>query len=123
MLQMVDTQWKDHLLAMDHLRDGIGLRGYAQVDPLRAYQKEGYDMFMSMIQRMQEDTVRTLFLIRLRQQEQAPLWEHRQTQMSFSGGGEGESQPVKKDPKKVGRNDPCPCGSGKKYKKCCANKK
>ena len=123
MLQMVDTQWKDHLLAMDHLRDGIGLRGYAQVDPLRAYQKEGYDMFMSMIQRMQEDTVRTLFLIRLRQQEQAPLWEQRQTQMSFSRGGEGESQPVKKDPKKVGRNDPCPCGSGKKYKKCCANKK
>ncbi len=122
MLQMVDTQWKDHLLAMDHLRDGIGLRGYAQVDPLRAYQKEGYDMFMSMIQRIQEDTVRTLFLIRLRQPEQAPLWEPRRTQMSFSRGGEGESQPVKKDAKKVGRNEPCPCGSGKKYKKCCANK-
>ena len=80
-------------------------------------------MFMSMIQRIQEDTVRTLFLIRLRQQEQAPLWEQRQTQMSFSHGGEGESQPVKKDAKKVGRNEPCPCGSGKKYKKCCANKK
>ncbi len=71
MLQIVDTQWKDHLLAMDHLRDGIGLRGYAQVDPLRAYQKEGYDMFMDMIQRIQADTVRTLFLIRLRQQEEA----------------------------------------------------
>ncbi len=123
MLQMVDTQWKDHLLAMDHLRDGIGLRGYAQVDPLRAYQKEGYDMFMSMIQRIQEDTVRTLFLIRLRQRKQAPLWEQRQAQMSFSHGGEGENQPVKKDAKKVGRNDPCPCGSGKKFKKCCANKK
>jgi preprotein translocase subunit SecA len=123
MLQMVDSQWKDHLLAMDHLRDGIGLRGYAQVDPLRAYQKEGYDMFMNMIQRIQEDTVRTLFLIRLRHQEQAPFLEQRQTQMSFSHGGEGERQPIKKDATKVGRNDPCPCGSGKKYKKCCANKK
>jgi preprotein translocase subunit SecA len=122
MLQMVDTQWKDHLLAMDHLRDGIGLRGYAQVDPLRAYQKEGYDMFMDMIQRIQADTVRTLFLIRLRQQEEASLWEQRQTRMSYSHGGNGESQPVKKEGKKIGRNDPCPCGSGKKYKKCCANK-
>ena len=122
MLQMVDTQWKDHLLAMDHLRDGIGLRGYAQVDPLRAYQKEGYDMFMDMIQRIQADTVRTLFLIRLRQQEEASLWEQRQTQMSYSHSGNGESQPVKKEGKKIGRNEPCPCGSGKKYKKCCANK-
>ena len=122
MLQIVDTQWKDHLLAMDHLRDGIGLRGYAQVDPLRAYQKEGYDMFMDMIQRIQADSVRTLFLIRLRQPEEASLWEQRQTQMSLSHGGDGENQPVKKEGKKVGRNEPCPCGSGKKYKKCCANK-
>ncbi len=122
MLQMVDTQWKDHLLAMDHLRDGIGLRGYAQVDPLRAYQKEGYDMFMEMIQRIQSDTVRMLFLIRLRQQEQASLWEQRQAQMSYSHSGDGESQPARKATKKVGRNEPCPCGSGKKYKKCCANK-
>ncbi len=122
MLQMVDTQWKDHLLAMDHLRDGIGLRGYAQVDPLRAYQKEGYDMFMDMIQRIQADTVRTLFLIRLRQQEEACLCEKRQTSLSYSHSGNGESQPVKKEGKKIGRNEPCPCGSGKKYKKCCANK-
>jgi preprotein translocase subunit SecA len=122
MLQMVDTQWKDHLLAMDHLRDGIGLRGYAQVDPLREYQREGYDMFMDMIQRIQADTVRTLFLIRLRQQEEASLWEQRQAKMSYSHGGNGESQPVKKEGKKIGRNEPCPCGSGKKYKKCCANK-
>jgi preprotein translocase subunit SecA len=122
MLQMVDTQWKDHLLAMDHLRDGIGLRGYAQVDPLRAYQKEGYDMFMDMIQRIQADTVRTLFLIRLRRQEEACLCEKRQTSLSYSHSGNGESQPVKKEGKKIGRNEPCPCGSGKKYKKCCANK-
>ena len=107
---------------MDHLRDGIGLRGYAQVDPLRAYQKEGYDMFMDMIQRIQADTVRTLFLIRLRQQEEASLWEQRQTKMNYSHGGNGETQPVKKEGKKIGRNEPCPCGSGKKYKKCCANK-
>mgnify|MGYP005857013147 CR=1 FL=1 len=120
---MVDSQWKDHLLAMDHLRDGIGLRGYAQVDPLRAYQKEGYELFLNMIQRIQEDTVRTLFLIRLRQQEPAPLLERRQTRMNLSHSGGGDSQPVKKDAKKVGRNEPCPCGSGKKYKKCCANKK
>ena len=122
MLQIVDTQWKDHLLAMDHLRDGIGLRGYAQVDPLRAYQKEGYDMFMDMIQRIQADTVRTLFLIRLRQQEEASFLEQHQTRMSYSHAGNGENQPVKKEGKKIGRNEPCPCGSGKKYKKCCANK-
>jgi preprotein translocase subunit SecA len=122
MLQMVDSLWKDHLLAMDHLRDGIGLRGYAQVDPLRAYQKEGYDMFMNMIQRIQEDTVRTLFMVRLRQPEEAVWQEQRQARMSFSHGGGGESQPVQKESKKVGRNEPCPCGSGKKYKKCCANK-
>jgi preprotein translocase subunit SecA len=119
----VDSQWKDHLLAMDHLRDGIGLRGYAQVDPLRAYQKEGYDMFMEMIHRIQTDTVRNLFLIRPRQQEEAYYLEPRQTQMSFSHDGEGESQPVRKEARKVGRNEPCPCGSGKKFKKCCANKK
>jgi preprotein translocase subunit SecA len=123
MLHMVDSQWKDHLLAMDHLRDGIGLRGYAQVDPLRAYQKEGYDMFMEMIHRIQTDTVRNLFLIRPRQQEEAFYLEPRQTQMSFSHDGEGESQPVRKEARKVGRNEPCPCGSGKKFKKCCANKK
>ncbi|MBM4287098.1 MAG: preprotein translocase subunit SecA [Deltaproteobacteria bacterium] len=123
MLQIVDTQWKDHLLAMDHLRDGIGLRGYAQVDPLRAYQKEGYDMFLNMIQRIQEDTVRTLFLIRVRQPEEIPVWEERRAAMNYSHGGGGGSQPVRQETKKVGRNEPCPCGSGKKFKKCCANKK
>lgn len=122
MLQMVDSHWKDHLLAMDHLRDGIGLRGYAQVDPLRAYQKEGFEMFESMIRRIQEDTVRALMLIRLRQQEHIPLQPRRQAPLSFSHGGAAEPQPVRKANKKVGRNEPCPCGSGKKYKKCCALK-
>jgi preprotein translocase subunit SecA len=122
MLQMVDSHWKDHLLAMDHLRDGIGLRGYAQVDPLRAYQKEGFEMFESMIQRIQEDTVRTLFLIRVQKQEPIPFLPRRQASLSFSHGGSDEPQPVKKTAKKVGRNEPCPCGSGKKYKKCCALK-
>ncbi len=121
MLQMVDSHWKDHLLAMDHLRDGIGLRGYAQVDPLRAYQKEGYEMFENMIQRIQEDTVRTLFLIRVRQQEPIPFRSPRPAPLSFSHG-RTEPQTATKSSKKVGRNDPCPCGSGKKYKKCCALK-
>jgi preprotein translocase subunit SecA len=119
MLQMVDNHWKDHLSAMDHLRDGIGLRGYAQVDPLREYQKEGYNMFMSMINRIQDETIRTLFHIRLRQQQEYDGWEQRQSKMSFSHSGEGEQQPVHRDSQKVGRNAPCPCGSGKKFKKCC----
>jgi len=122
MLQMVDSHWKDHLLAMDHLRDGIGLRGYAQVDPLRAYQKEGFEMFENMIQRIQEDTVRTLFLIRVQRQEPIPFLPRRQAPLSFSHGSADEPQPVRKTNKKVGRNEPCPCGSGKKYKKCCALK-
>lgn len=118
MLQMVDNHWKDHLLAMDHLRDGIGLRGYAQVDPLREYQREGYDMFVNLIQRIKEDTLRTLFHIRLRQPQDYAV-PRREQPLVFSHGGNGEQQPVKRDGKKVGRNDPCPCGSGKKYKKCC----
>jgi preprotein translocase subunit SecA len=107
---------------MDHLRDGIGLRGYAQVDPLRAYQREGYDMFLSMINRIQDETIRTLFHIRLRQEQQYQELEHRQSRMSFSHGGEGEQSPVKRESQKVGRNVLCPCGSGKKYKKCCGAK-
>jgi preprotein translocase subunit SecA len=122
MLQMVDNHWKDHLSSMDHLRDGIGLRGYAQVDPLRAYQREGYDMFLSMINRIQDETIRTLFHIRLRQEQQYQELEHRQSRMSFSHGGEGEQSPVKRESQKVGRNVLCPCGSGKKYKKCCGAK-
>lgn len=121
MLQIVDNHWKDHLLSMDHLRDGIGLRGYAQRDPLREYQKEGYEMFMDLVHRIKADTVGTLFRLQVQPHREMPE-EARpaQQQLSFSHGDGGESpQPAQRPQKKVGRNAPCPCGSGKKYKKCC----
>jgi len=121
MLQIVDNYWKDHLLSMDHLRDGIGLRGYAQQDPLREYQKEGYEMFMDLVHRIKADTVGTLFHLQVQPHREVPE-EARpaQQQMSFSHGDGGETpQPKERQQKKVGRNAPCPCGSGKKYKKCC----
>ena len=123
MLQAVDTQWKDHLLSMDHLKDGIGLRGYGQRDPLKEYQKEGYEMFLDMSLRIKEETVRNLFLVRLRTEDELQeLTAERDQEMQLShGDGMGDSKPktIKRQAAKVGRNDPCPCGSGKKYKKCC----
>lgn len=121
MLQIVDNLWKDHLLSMDHLREGIGLRGYAQQDPIRAYKKEAFDMFQEMVFRIREETLRVLFRIQLAEPEAAATLERpRQQQLSFSHGGPPpRKQPVKRAAEKVGRNDPCPCGSGKKYKKCC----
>jgi preprotein translocase subunit SecA len=121
MLQIVDNHWKDHLLSMDHLRDGIGLRGYAQRDPLREYQKEGYEMFMNLVHRIKADTVGTFFHLQVQPHREVPE-EARpaQQQLSLSHGDGGESsRPVERKKKKVGRNAPCPCGSGKKYKKCC----
>ena len=120
MLQIVDNHWKDHLLSMDHLRDGIGLRGYAQKDPLREYQKEGYETFMDLVHRIKADTVGTVFHLQVRPHQEVPE-EARpaQQQMVLSHGGGGSSQPVQRKNGKVGRNDPCPCGSGKKFKKCC----
>ena len=119
MLQIVDNHWKEHLLSMDHLRDGIGLRGYGQVDPLREYQREGYDMFMDLINRIKADSVGTLFHLQVKpHQEPPPEARPKETPMMFSHG-DGEAQPKQRQKKKVGRNDPCPCGSGKKYKKCC----
>jgi preprotein translocase subunit SecA len=120
MLQIVDNHWKDHLLSMDHLRDGIGLRGYAQKDPLREYQKEGYETFMDLVHRIKADTVGTVFYLQVRPHQEVPE-EARpaQQQMVLSHGGGGSSQPVQRKNGKVGRNDPCPCGSGKKFKKCC----
>jgi preprotein translocase subunit SecA len=120
MLQIVDNHWKDHLLSMDHLRDGIGLRGYAQQDPLREYQREGYDMFMDLIHRIKADTVGTLFHLQVRPHQEVPQ-EARpsQQQMVFSHGDGDSPAPVQRKNGKVGRNSPCPCGSGKKFKKCC----
>lgn len=119
-LQVVDNLWKEHLLAMDHLKEGIGLRGYGQQDPLVVYKKEGFDMFMEMIERVKEETVRFLFRIQVaRPAEISAREKASQKRLSYSHGGEGASQPVRRAHKKVGRNQPCPCGSGKKYKKCC----
>jgi preprotein translocase subunit SecA len=123
MLQAVDTQWKDHLLSMDHLKDGIGLRGYGQRDPLKEYQKEGYEMFLDMSLRIKGETIRNLFLVRLAPEEGLQeLTSERDQEMQLSyGDGMGDSRlkTIKRQAAKVGRNDPCPCGSGKKYKKCC----
>ncbi|MEK7826800.1 MAG: SEC-C metal-binding domain-containing protein, partial [Thermodesulfobacteriota bacterium] len=121
MLQSIDAQWKENLLAMDHLKEGIGLRGYGQKDPVREYQKEGYDMFMDMIRRIKEDSVEKLCLVQIRREEEVERIEEKQRQNYIMSRGEDTpaTATVKRETAKVGRNDPCPCGSGKKYKKCC----
>ncbi len=121
MLQSIDSQWKDNLLAMDHLKEGIGLRGYGQKDPVREYQKEGYDMFMNMIARVKEDTVQKLCIVQIKREEEVERIEEKRRQDYIMSRGEDTpaAQTIKRDAAKVGRNDPCPCGSGKKYKKCC----
>ncbi len=131
MLQIIDQQWKDHLLVLDHLKEGIGLRGYGQRDPLVEYKRESFDLFEELWDRSTEEMVRTVFLYR-------PVTEHEEREMvaararrsqqkvSYSGADASPDQrtatainaAVKNGPK-VGRNEPCPCGSGKKYKKCC----
>jgi preprotein translocase subunit SecA len=166
MLSVIDQQWKDHLLSMDHLKEGIGLRGYGQHDPLVEYKKESFDMFEAMMQRFQEDTVRYLYLMQILERPPdagaggpppAPVGQgpesgahahdgdgngrHPSRMVSTSAdeleeafmrrkrreleqarmAGAGDAQPVQqvvRGQEKVGRNDPCPCGSGKKYKKC-----
>jgi preprotein translocase subunit SecA len=145
MLQVVDSQWKDHLYAMDHLKEGIGLRGYGQRDPLIEYKKESFSMFEAMWDRLEDEIVRLLFLL---QPVREPAFEARPAsrplRLSFndpsaapsaldaaparvsagprreaSGGVDAAVKTVRRTADKVGRNDPCPCGSGKKYKKCC----
>ena len=158
MLSVIDQQWKDHLLSMDHLKEGIGLRGYGQHDPLVEYKKESFDMFEAMMQRFQEDTVRYLYLMQILERppeppppqqleaaapahdgdgngrrparmvstsadelEEAFMRRKRREleQARMAGAGEAQQvQQVVRGQEKVGRNDPCPCGSGKKYKKC-----
>jgi preprotein translocase subunit SecA len=130
MLQSVDYHWKDHLLAVDQLKEGIGLRGYGQKDPRIEYQKEAYEMFLEMLERIKKDTVEKLFAIQIAKEEEVKEMkaERKQTfilsrgEAAQSAGGEtedGKGVTVRREGKKVGRNDPCPCGSGKKYKKCC----
>lgn len=119
-LQVVDSQWKDHLLAMDHLKEGIGLRGYGQRDPLVEYKREAFDMFTEMSGRISTEIVTRLHKIQVQKNEDSVVrTQSRKMNMTFNrGGDEGTPQPVSKT-RKTGRNDPCPCGSGKKYKKCC----
>ncbi len=113
MLRIVDEKWMDHLDAMDQLREGIGLRAYGQKDPLIEYKFEGYEMFQNMIDMIQEDVVRYIFRVNVVQPEQ-----QQKRQVMENRGDEGSKQPARREIK-VGRNDPCPCGSGKKFKKCC----
>ena len=141
MLQIMDQQWKDHLLGLDHLKEGIGLRGYGQRDPLVEYKKESFELFEELWNRATEEIVRMLFLLRpiteenerellrTRRQQQPlsysqpedapqPAWQPSQPQ----GGGQQSAvavKPMVRNTRKVGRNETCPCGSGKKYKKCC----
>ena len=154
MLSVLDTQWKEHLLNMDHLKEGIGLRGYAQHDPLVEYKRESFDMFEAMMRRAQEETVRYLYLMQIVERREdipeappapasasisgngrrprgvvtsvdeleAEFQRKKQRELEqarMAGAGEQETvQQVVRGGEKVGRNDPCPCGPGKKYKKC-----
>ena len=118
MLRVVDEYWMDNIDAMTELRQGIGLRAYAQNDPVVAYKEEGYEMFENMVAAIQEETLRRLFLVRLRQNEEVKRERvAKVTGESGSGDGTVRKQPVRKVVK-IGRNDPCPCGSGLKWKKC-----
>ena len=149
MLQIIDTLWKEHLYTMDSLKEGIGLRGYGQKNPLTEYKREAFDLFMVLVERVKEETVEYLFRARPVPEDALPLRrrersteEHRESAgMAFaagrmqwsaaasggdgpqppreSRGGEGAVKTMRRTQPKVGRNEPCPCGSGKKYKKCC----
>ena len=143
LLQVVDTRWKDHLYGMDSLREGIGLRAYGQRDPLVEYQHEAYNMFMDMIERIKEETIEYLFKVKAVKEEkkEASVFDFSKQQLlhkektqfedvpavaaaeeavGYSGQlPEQHVAPFKREEPKVGRNDPCSCGSGKKYKKCC----
>ncbi|MEK6607644.1 MAG: SEC-C metal-binding domain-containing protein, partial [Myxococcota bacterium] len=126
-LEEIDSQWIDHLKVMDDLREGIGLRGYGQKDPKKEYKKEGYDLFAAMMARIQDNVCEKLFRVRVEREDEVKEFKHKERKMTLGGGGApGSSAPEKqktivRDQPKVGRNDPCPCGSGKKYKKCCMN--
>ncbi len=123
-LQIIHSKWIDHLKIMDDLREGIGLRGYAQVDPFVEYSKEAHELFMDLLMAIREDTVRYLFRIQVEITPQATEVQEARPNVDESGSlttTSGPAKPVKRK-QKVGRNDPCPCGSGKKYKNCCLKK-
>jgi len=121
LLQVIDHHWKDHLLGMDHLRDGIGLRGYGQKDPLIEYKREGFDMFSSMMDRIKSDVLERMFRVQAVRGEQPPPPAPEPIpppRMVLNRSDEPTPQPAQTQADKTGRNDPCPCGSGKKFKKC-----
>jgi preprotein translocase subunit SecA len=124
MLQAIDTHWKDHLLNIDHLKEGIGLRGYGQKDPKQEYKKEAYNLFMELIIRIREEVVERIYWVQVEHRDEVEKMEEEQQQRSkklvfnLSGDEERVREPAKSQ-KVAGRNDACPCGSGKKYKKCC----
>jgi preprotein translocase subunit SecA len=122
-LRTIDALWKDHLLSMDHLKEGVGFEGYAQQDPLLIYQKRAFELFTDLVYRMKEGTVERLFRIQLApaaEVERQEILQERQKEKLVLSHGQAQQTPktVKREGEKVGRNDPCPCGSGKKYKKC-----
>ncbi len=129
LLQLVDNHWKDHLLSMDHLKEGIGLRGYGQKNPLDEYKKEGFSLFENMIHTVKMQTITNLMRVRIVQEEdherleeqrrQQQERQERAMQMNKGAAGEEEQTQQQAESDKIGRNAPCPCGSGKKYKKCC----
>lgn len=124
LLQSIDQQWKDHLLSIDHLKEGVGLRGYGQKDPKEEYKREAYGLFVAMMHRIRQDTVEKLCFIQLAQDEEVQRLEDKAQEqpLQYNRGeeeAEQKQQTVKRQGAKVGRNDPCPCGSGRKYKKCC----
>jgi preprotein translocase subunit SecA len=133
-LQMIDKHWKDHLLAMDHLKEGIGLRGYAQKNPLNEYKREAFSMFVDMTERVKADVIEHLFKVKFTTAEGSPVIsqpraresrkiEHYGTSFpaveTARDNGTTTVQTIRRQGEKIGRNAPCPCGSGKKYKKCC----
>jgi preprotein translocase subunit SecA len=132
MLNIIDAQWKDHLLSLDHLKQGIGLVGYGQKDPLVEYKKQSFDLFQEMLDRIDTSTIRSLFNLQVVSEEPPEALRQRRlprrsTTFTFSGPNQGaapageeagKTKTVVRDQPKVGRNEPCPCGSGKKYKKC-----
>jgi preprotein translocase subunit SecA len=120
LLQIIDHQWISHLQDMEHLKEGIGLRGYGQLDPLREYKKEGYALFEELMNRIREESLITLSRIQIQRRRPADIPKRERKAMQLSHGGDGERPAtIKREGKKIGRNAPCPCGSGKKYKKCC----
>ncbi len=123
MLRVVDEYWMDNIDAMDDLKQGIGLRAYGQHDPVVAYKEEGYEMFQAMVNAIREETIRRIFLVQLRPAQEVKRVKVAK-EVSASGTAEAtvKKQPVRNAAAKVGPNDPCPCGSGKKYKKCCQQK-